>query len=174
MKFEIYGDNINITEAMRVRIEDKLSILNKYILIDTNTIARVVVKIFPNTLKVETTIPTKVGLLRAEVINEDFYNAVDIAIDKLEDQIRKQKTRLSRRHKESLAKNFLIEAESKEKEVAVRTKVLYADEMDLEQAIIKMEMLNHSFFIYRDIDSDKIAVCYKRNDGGYGLIEVSE
>lgn len=174
MKFEIYGDNINITEAMRVRIEDKLSILNKYILIDTDTIARVVVKIFPNTLKVETTIPTKVGLLRAEVINEDFYNAVDIAIDKLEDQIRKQKTRLSRRHKESLAKNFLIEAESKEKEVAVRTKVLYADEMDLEQAIIKMEMLNHSFFIYRDIDSDKIAVCYKRNDGGYGLIEVSE
>ena len=94
MKFEIYGDNITITEGMKHKIETKLSFLKKYLLIDENTTARVVAKVYPNAQKVEITIPSKVGILRAEVMHEDFYAAIDLAIDKLEDQIRRQKTRL--------------------------------------------------------------------------------
>ena len=56
----------------------------------------------------------------------------------------------------------------------VRTKTVYAEEMVLDDAIMHMEMLSHSFFIYKDVDSEKLAVVYKRNDGGYGLIEISE
>ncbi len=173
MKFTIYGDNVVITEGMREKIETKLSFLKKYLLIDDNTTARVVAKVYPNNQKVEITIPTKIGILRAEVMNPDFYAAVDLAIDKLEDQIRRQKTRLSRRHKDSLAESFLVaEDVESEDDVPVRTKTIDAEEMTLDEAIMQMEMLGHSFFIYTDADSEKIAVVYKRHDGAYGLIEV--
>ncbi len=76
---------------MRTKIEEKLSALDKYLLIDENTIARVLARVYPNSQKVEVTIPSRVGILRAEVVHDDFYAAVDLAIDKLEDQIRRQK-----------------------------------------------------------------------------------
>ena len=172
MKFTVYGENVTVNEKMQERIEQRLSELNKYVVIDEESFAKVAVKIYGNSLKVEIGVPSKVGLLRSEVVHDDFYTALDLAIDKLEDQIRRQKGRLSRRHKESIAENFF--EEDSEVETPVRTKTVYADEMVLDEAIMRMEMLSHSFFIYKDVDSEKIAVVYKRNDGGYGLIEVSE
>ena len=175
MKFAIYGENVTINDKMREKIENRLSELNKYVVIDEAQSAKVTVKIYGDALKVEVNVPTKVGLMRSEVVHEDFSTAVDLAIDKLEDQIRRQKGRLSRRHKESLAENFYeIEEIEEENDTPVRTKTVYADEMILDEAIVRMEMLSHSFFIYRDADSEKLAVVYKRNDGGYGLIEISE
>ena len=173
MKFAIYGENVTVNDQMREKIEQRLSDLNKYVVIDEQQSAKVTVKIYGGGLKVEVNVPTKVGLMRSEVVHEDFSTAVDLAIDKLEDQIRRQKGRLSRRHKDSLAENFYEET-SEESDIPVRTKTVYADEMILDEAIMRMEMLSHSFFIYKDIDSEKIAVVYKRNDGGYGLIEVGE
>ncbi|MCI7221589.1 MAG: ribosome-associated translation inhibitor RaiA [Firmicutes bacterium] len=174
MRFEIVGKNISVTEGMRTKIEEKLSFLDKYILIDPNVIARVVCRVYPNTQKIEVTIPTKVGILRAEVEHEDFYAAIDLAIDKLEDQIRRQKTRLSRRHKDSLAESFIEKDEKvlEEEDIAVKTKTITPEKMDLEEAIMRMEMLGHSFFIYVDNEDDEIAVVYRRNDGKYGLIET--
>ncbi|MBR2801852.1 MAG: ribosome-associated translation inhibitor RaiA [Erysipelotrichaceae bacterium] len=175
MKFEIYGDKVNITETERAMIEEKLSFLQKYLLIDPNLKARLAVKTYPTDLKVEVTIPTKVGILRSEVTNADFNQAVDLAIEKLEDQLRRQKSRLSRRHKDSLAETFITEDEELAKsDEVVRTKNIAAEEMTLDDAIMKMEMLGHSFFIYKDSDAEKIAVVYERHDGGYGLIEVDE
>ena len=174
MRFEIVGKNISVTEGMRTKIEEKLGFLDKYILIDPNVIARVVCRVYPNTQKIEVTIPTKVGILRAEVEHEDFYAAIDLAIDKLEDQIRRQKTRLSRRHKDSLAESFIENDEKvlEEEDIAVKTKTITPEKMDLEEAIMRMEMLGHSFFIYVDNENDEIAVVYRRNDGKYGLIET--
>ena len=174
MRFEIIGKNINVTEGMREKIEKKLSFLDKYLIIDPNTIARVVCRVYPNSQKIEVTIPTKVGLLRTEVEHEDFYAAIDLAIDKLEDQIRRQKTRLSRRHKDKLADAFIEQDEGTlaEKDTPVRTKTIDPEKMDLEEAVMKMEMLGHSFFIDTDEESGVISVVYKRNDGGYGLIET--
>jgi putative sigma-54 modulation protein len=173
MKFAIYGENVTVNDQMREKIEQRLSDLNKYVVIDEEQSAKVTVKVYGGGLKVEVNVPTKVGLMRSEVVHEDFSTAVDLAIDKLEDQIRRQKGRLSRRHKDSLAENFFEETES-EDDTPVRTKTVYAEEMVLDDAIMHMEMLSHSFFIYKDLDSEKIAVVYKRNDGGYGLIEVGE
>ena len=174
MRFEIVGKNISVPEGMRTKIEEKLGFLDKYILIDPNVIARVVCRVYPNTQKIEVTIPTKVGILRAEVEHEDFYAAIDLAIDKLEDQIRRQKTRLSRRHKDSLAESFIEKDEKvlEEEDIAVKTKTITPEKMDLEEAIMRMEMLGHSFFIYVDNEDDEIAVVYRRNDGKYGLIET--
>ena len=173
MKFAIYGENVTVNDKMREKIENRLSELNKYVVIDESQSAKVTVKVHGDGLKVEVNVPSKVGLLRSEVVHEDFSTAVDLAIDKLEDQIRRQKGRLSRRHKDSLAENFYEEIDDSN-DVPVRTKTLYVEEMVLDEAIVAMEMLSHSFFIYKDADSQKIAVVYKRNDGGYGLIEVSE
>lgn len=174
MRFEIVGKNVTITEAMRNQIEKKLSTLEKYLLIDPNTTARVVARVYPNSQKVEITIPTKVGILRTEVVNKDFYAAVDLAIDKLEDQIRRQKTRLSRRHKDNLAEAF-VEEDVKEEEaedIPVKTKAITADVMDLDEAIMQMELSGHDFYIYTDDESGKVSVAYRRKDGNYGLIEV--
>ena len=172
MLFEIVGKNITVTDSMREKIEKKLSGLTKYLIIDENTVARVVTRVYPNIQKIEVTIPTKVGLLRSEVQHEDLYAAVDLAVDKLEDQIRRQKTRLNRRHKDSLAETFIDEMEAENVDVPVRTKTIEATKMDLDEAIMRMELLGHSFFIYTDEETNKIAVVYKRHDQGYGLIEV--
>lgn len=173
MKFAIYGENVTVTDEMREHIETRLSFLSKYFVVNEDTTARFTIKVYNNSLKIEVTIPTKIGLLRSEVVHEDFKTGVDLAIDKIEDQIRRQKSRLSRRHKESLATNF-VEEETGEADIPVKTKTIYADEMNLDEAILQMEMLSHSFFIYKDIDAGKVAVVYKRNDGNYGLIEVAE
>ena len=173
MKFTVYGENVTINEKMQAQIEERLSGLNKYVVIDEDQFAKVSVKVYGGSLKVEVNVPSKIGLLRSEVVHDDFTTAMDLAIDKLEDQIRRQKGRLSRRHKESLAESFYEENDETE-EIPVRTKTLYVENMELDEAIVQMEMLSHSFFIFRDNDSEKVAVVYKRNDGGYGLIEVSE
>ena len=177
MKVQIYGKNITVTPAIAEKIESKLSHLEKYFIIDENVVANVVVRVYPNKQKIEVTIPTKFAVLRAEVVDDDLYAAIDRAIDKLEDQIRRQKTRLTRKNKEKLAYAF-IEEEAEEMEYdegqdeVVKTKSIVPDTMELDEAIMRMEMLNHNFFIYRDDETHEIAVVYKRHDGGYGLIET--
>lgn len=176
MKVQIYGKNITVTPAIAEKIEKKLTHLEKYFIIDENVEANVVVRVYPNKQKIEVTIPTKYAVLRAEVVQDDLYAAIDLAIDKLEDQIRRQKTRLTRKNKEKLAYAFLedeeIEDEYGDNDELVRTKSIVPDTMELDEAIMRMEMLNHSFFIYRDDETKEIAVVYKRHDGGYGLIET--
>ena len=176
MKVQIYGKNITVTPAIAEKIEKKLNHLEKYFMIDENVIANVVVRVYPNKQKIEVTIPTKYAVLRTEVVHDDLYAAIDLAIDKLEDQIRRQKTRLTRKHTEKLAYAFIEEAEvldnGDEGDELVKTKSIVADTMELDEAIMRMEMLNHNFFIYRDDETKEIAVVYKRHDGGYGLIET--
>ena len=172
MKVQIYGKNISITQGMQEKLENKLKFLDKYLIIDENLTANVVVKVHPNDVKVEITIPTKLAVLRAEVTHKDFYAAVDLAIDKLEDQIRRQKTRLERKHKDKLALSFIENESEKEEDVYVRTKSISVEEMDLDEAIMRIEMLGHEFFIYRDDETHEINVVYARHDGGYGCIEV--
>lgn len=171
MKFTIYGEAVTISEERRNQIEEQLSFLSKYIVIDETTKARVVVKKFDEKLKIEITIPTKVGILRSEVINDSFDKGIDLAIEKIEDQIRRNKDRLSRRHKESLADSFKEQSEQSN-DKAVRSKIIYVDAMDQDEAIAQMDLLGHSFFAYKDVDNKHISLVYKRNDGKYGLLEI--
>ena len=115
---------------------------------------------------------------RTEVRNNDLYAAVDLAIDKLEDQMRRLKTKMNRNKNEyGLGKSLALENieganEDDENDVVVRTKSIYLDPMTLDDAITRMEALGHSFFIYLDSDDEEISVAYKRLDGGYGVIQV--
>lgn len=174
MLINIHGKNVDITEAMVAKAQDKLDFMDKYFDVDDSFRANVVVKIYPDGQKVEITITSKIGLLRAEVKSDSFYSAFDLAVDKLEQQIRRNKKKFTRKNRESLTSSFLqlIDDNGEEEAKLVRTKAVAAQEMDLNEAILKMELLGHSFFIYTDEETSDIAVVYKRNDGGYGLLEV--
>ena len=175
MKITLRGKNIEITEAIEEKVGEKLSKLDKYFIVSENVEAKVLVRTYPYGQKIEVTIPTEYVLLRAEVVDDDLYNAMDLVVDKLEGQIRKYKTRLSRKSKDNkLAFNLSsIEDVESEEDVLVKVKSITPKPMDMEEAIMQMELIGHSFFVYRDVESDSISIVYRRNDGDYGLIETS-
>ncbi len=175
MKITLRGKNIEITEAIEEKVNEKLSKLDKYFIVSENVEAKVLVRTYPYGQKIEVTIPTEYVLLRAEVVDQDLYNAIDLVIDKLEGQIRKYKTRLNRKSKDNkLAFNLasIEPLEDEEEDVLVKTKTITPKPMDMEEAIMQMELIGHSFFVYRDTETDAISIVYRRNDGDYGLIET--
>ena len=174
MKYNIRGDKMIITDAIKDYAETKLGKLEKYFKDDDIT-ANVLAKVRGKSQIVEVTIPTSKFILRSEEENEDLYAAIDLVSDKLERQIRKNKTRLNRNIKDSVKEfnfDFDIKDEEESKEKIVKRKNIEMKPMDEEEAILEMELLGHSFFVYKDMDTNKICVLYKRKDGDYGLIET--
>ncbi len=176
MKVNIVGKNVTVTEGIKDKVTKKLNGLTKYYIIEESDEAKVLIRTYPLKQKIEVTIPTKYSILRAEVVADDLYEAIDLVVDKLEDQIRRQKTRLQKKNKASLAEAFLdyglLEDEMDVEDEVVKTKSVVPQEMSLDEAIMNMELIGHDFYIYTDDETEKIAVVYKRNDGGYGLIET--
>ncbi len=174
MEIIIHGDKIKITKAMREYMEEKLEKLDKYLEDSTNVRANVIVKVKNHEQTVEITIPLKSFILRSEETQEDFYAAVDKTIDKLERQIRKNKTKLmSKQVKANHDFNFAtieIEEEKEEKKILKR-KTVEVKPMNEEEAILQMELLGHEFYMYKDAETNAPAVVYKRKDGNYGIIE---
>ncbi len=172
MEVLVRGNKIDITDSMKDYVKEKLAKLDKYTL-DDDVKATVNVKVRNYSQKVEVTIPLKTLILRAEEESSDFYSAVDLVVDKLERQIRKNKTKLKKKEKEGV-KEFniddIIDLSDKE-EREIKHKKINIKPMNLDEAILQMELLGHSFFMYKDSDIEKIAVVYKRHDGGYGVIE---
>ena len=151
--------------------------MDKYFVINDDVECRAVVRTYKTGQKVEITIFTKMMDFRAEVIDNDLYAAFDLAIDKLEGQMRKLKTRLDRRNKDGLGKsiafeNFEAEKEEAENDEIVRTKSYLLSPMSMEEAITRMEALGHDFFMYLDVDDDMISVLYRRDNGGLGIIQA--
>ena len=175
MKYNIRGDRMVVTEAIRDYAEEKLGKLEKYFKDDDIT-ANVLTRVRGSSQIVEVTIPTSKFVLRSEEENDDLYAAIDLVSDKLERQIRKNKTRLNRNVKENVKEfNFdyvLDDTEEESKEKIVKRKNIDMKPMDEEEAILEMELLGHSFFVYKDMDTNNVCVLYKRKDGDYGLIET--
>ena len=177
MDIIIRGSKLEITESMEEYAKEKLSKLERYIDSTDDIKATVLVKIRGHLHKVEVTIPLKSIILRAEESQEDFYAAIDVVIDKLERQIRKNKTRITaskKKEAKDFAYNYIEEIETLEEEeeqTIVKRKKIDLKPMDEEEAILQMELLGHSFYLYKDADTDKPMVVYKRKDGNYGIIE---
>ena len=175
MKYNIRGDKMVVTDAIRDYTEEKLGKLEKYFKDDEIT-ANVLTRVRGNSQIVEVTIPTSKFVLRSEEENDDLYAAIDLVSDKLERQIRKNKTRLNRNVKDTAREfNFdyvLEDTEEESKEKIVKRKNIEMKPMDEEEAILEMELLGHAFFVYKDMDTNNVCVLYKRKDGDYGLIET--
>ena len=175
MKYQIIGKNITVTEGISSAVQKKLQRMERYFR-DKDIECRVVVASHGETAKIEITIFLQNFPLRAEVEHKDLYAALDLALDKLEGQMRKVKTRMDRSNgKMSLGESFAMDLEPedpKEEDVVVRAKSYYLHPMTIDEAITRMEALGHDFFVYLDKEDDLISVVYIRRDGGYGVIQA--
>jgi len=185
LQFNIKGDNIEVTPAIREHIEKKVEKIERYFPEGTNARAMVHLKAINNSQsKVEITIPMQNLTLRAEERHEELYAAVDLIVGKLERQIRKYKTKVNRkfRDREPMGQAFAnyesegngnTDEEKEEDFTIVRTKSFDLKPMDEEEAVLQMNMLGHNFFVFTDAETNDTNIVYKRKDGTYGLIETS-
>lgn len=181
IKFSIRGENIEVTEAIRDYVESKLAKIEKYFIEEQEIDTRVNLKVYrEKTSKVEVTIPLGSVTLRAEDVSQDMYGSIDLVVDKIERQIRKNKTKIAKKHREKIptgqvfTKEFEAERFDESPEVrVVRTKQVTLKPMDIEEARLQMELLGHDFFIYTDAADGETNILYRREDGDLGLIEVN-
>lgn len=180
LKFNIRGENVDLTDAIRDYVNKRISKINKFIEDNVDATAHVNLKVYKNkTYKVEVTIPLPYLTLRAEETSNDMYASIDLVTDKLERQIRKYKTRVNRKSREKGLKDLEFvpgddsDSSSDDSLQIVRTKEVSLKPMDSEEAVLQMDMLGHDFFIFQDADTNGTSVVYRRNDGRYGLIEVN-
>ena len=180
LKYNVRGENIEVTDALRSYVEKRLKKLEKYFDLNQDMIAHVNLKVYrDHKAKVEVTIPLPYLVLRAEETTDDMYRSIDFVSEKLERQIRKYKTRVNRKSREKGFNDFFVESaeeDSKDKEVnefsIVRNKQIGLKPMSPEEAILQMNMLEHDFFVFQDGETNGTSVVYRRNDGRYGLIET--
>lgn len=178
MKHQIIGKNIEVTPGIEAAVKKKLGKMDKYFIITDDVTCRTVVRSYKTGAKVEVTIFTKMMNFRAEVTDKDLYAAVDVAIDKLEGQMRRLKTRLDRRNGgQGLGESIVIEnieddTEKPFNDQIVRIKSIYLTPMSVEEAITRMTALGHEFFVYLDEEDNLVSVLYRRIDGGFGIIQA--
>ncbi|KRN94432.1 ribosome hibernation-promoting factor, HPF/YfiA family [Pediococcus stilesii] len=179
LDFNVRGENIEVTEAIREYVEKRIGKIEKYFDQGASPKAHVNLKVYQDrTAKVEVTIPMPYLVLRAEETSPDLYASVDLVTDKLERQLRKYKTKINRKSREKGYKGVEVPKEDvveNEEETSifdiVRTKQVSLKPMGSEEAILQMDMLGHNFFIYEDADTGAVDIVYRRRDGRYGLIE---
>lgn len=180
MRYTIIGKNYEVSEKLKERIVSKIDRLSR--LFDKETNAQVTVSQEKQTYKVEVTIPLKKRTLRAEVRNYELNAAVDEVVDVIEKQMIKYKERLRSRsrHDHSLKDEFITTFDKMELDEAAeaaspnrieKVKKFEIKPMDAEDAVMEMELMGHSFFVFRNGKTDNINVVYKRKNGSFGLIE---
>lgn len=175
MKCKIRGEKIKITEAIQDYVENKLSRLDKYFK-DNNIEANVLIRVKGKKQAIEVTIPYDKYTLRSEEDRDDLYAAIDLVVDKLEGQIRKNKTKLKKSVKKSeeiFNFDYKLTKDEEKKNKIVKRKSFEMKPMNEEEAILELELVGHDFYVYRDFKSGDVNVIYKRKDGNYGLIETN-
>ncbi|ACI19459.1 ribosome hibernation-promoting factor, HPF/YfiA family [Dictyoglomus thermophilum] len=174
MQINYVSKNVNITDNLQQYAEKKLSRLSRFF----DNIENIEVLFSEEDWKdgskrhrVEVTIKANGRIIKASEANQDFRTSIDLVVDKLETQLKRLKEKLvdKGRRAESI-REILAEKEVEEKPQVVKVKRFLLKPMDVEEAILQMELLGHDFFIFRDAETDRIGVVYKRKDGKYGLI----
>jgi putative sigma-54 modulation protein len=178
MRYTFAGRNYNISEELKARTQAKIGKIEK--LLPPDAEAAVTYSMIKQNNRIEVTIPLKKRILRAEVTSADnMYAALDDVADVLEKQMIKYKNRLRDRYrrgdssyKDELAIVEAVADGADEQEIVIdRNKHFSLKPMDAEEAVMEMEMLGHSFYVFRNGITDLVNVVYKRNNGTYGLIE---
>ena len=175
MNITIKGRNIEVTPALKEYVEKRFAKLEKYFYNDMQGTVTLVVE--KDEHRAEATIPLGRYILRAEESSDDMYASIDAASDKIERQVRKYKTRMNRKGKQAKAEPMFsaaIEAEIPDddlSDVISKKKTFTLKHMDVEEAILQMELVDHDFYIFLNAATDNVGVVYRRKDGSYGLID---
>lgn len=175
MNISIISRNVEVTDTIRNKVESTISKLERYIKNDVDVDVKIDVK--KKFQKVEVTIYLNDGyIIRAEEVQSDLYSAIDLVHDKLYKQLRKYKTQSLRKNQKNDSIKFeniqeYIACDMEDEELIKRRKRLNIDKpMTEEEAIIQMDLLDHNFFVFKDIETNRISIIYKRHDG-YGVLE---
>ena len=174
MKTTIVARKMDLTSGMKEYVEKKLSKLDKFF--DEDAEAKITMSVEKSRQKIEATIINRNTIFRVEEVTSDMYVTMDKIIDDMERQIRKNKTRLERKLRNEAFADFGIAdvAVEEEKEFnIIKTKSFTTKPMSNEEAILQMDLLGHTFFVYKNDQTDKNNIVYKRKDGNYGIIEIN-
>ncbi|MBE7583982.1 ribosome-associated translation inhibitor RaiA [Staphylococcus aureus] len=173
IRFEIHGDNLTITDAIRNYIEEKIGKLERYFNDVPNAVAHVKVKTYSNSAtKIEVTIPLKNVTLRAEERNDDLYAGIDLINRKSRD--RGDQEVFVAELQEMQETQVDNDAYDDNEIEIIRSKEFSLKPMDSEEAVLQMNLLGHDFFVFTDRETDGTSIVYRRKDGKYGLIQTSE
>ncbi len=170
-------DKFKVTASIESYVKEKISKLETYLGDSANVKSNVLISVNGRSQKVEVTIPLKNFILRAEDVQEDLYAAIDTVADKLQRQIRKNKTKLaSKKMKTAAVQDFdfdkIEDVEEEKEEKVVKRKKVEVKPMSEDEAILQMELLGHQFYIFKDAETLKPTLVYKRKEGNYGIIET--
>ncbi len=172
MKFIISGKNIDVTEGLKTAVYEKIGKLERYFTPETEI--HVTLSVEKDRQKIEVTIPMKGNIVRAEQVSSDMYVSIDLVEEIIERQLRKYKNKLvdQKQSATNFNKTFVEEEQTDENEIQItRTKKFAIKPMDPEEACVQMELLGHTFFVFRNAQTDEVNVVYKRKTNTYGLIE---
>ncbi len=181
MKFTILGRKIEVTDKVRGYVEKKLSKLDKFFKDESE--ARVVLGRVKEKEYIEASIYAGGMIYRAEVTDDDILAAIDRIVDVIERQIRKNKTRLQKQKRinpntdwtnSMISGSEYTEGEETAEFEVVKTKRFTVKPMTVEEAILQMKLLGHTFFIFKNHETDEMNIVYERKDGKYAVIESIE
>ena len=171
MNIQINSKNYNVSGFVKDEIESRFGKLSKYFRDDSS--ATVTFKGEKNQLKkVEITVKVRNNVLRSEVSEFDVRTAIDKAIDKIERQLVKHKEKLRTRSADSIRFENIEDAEQDMAFSITRNKKFELKPLTAEEACFELELLEHSFYVFLDEETNNISVVYKRDEGDYGLIET--
>lgn len=174
MKTTIVARKMDLTPGLKEYIETKLLKLNKFF--DDDSEAKITMSVEKNRQKIEATIYCRDTIYRVEQSTSDMYVTMDKIIDDMERQIRKHKTRLEKRLRQDAFIDMGVYDAPVEEETEfniIKTKSLITKPMSNEEAILQMNLLGHSFFVYKNAQTEQNNIVYKRKDGNYGVIEIN-
>ena len=172
MNINIIGKQVTIRDDMKALAEKKLAKFDRYFPEGADAVVTVR-REEKDQLRVETTISVGGTLFRAEESSSEFKNALTRCVELIEGQIRKNKTRLEKRMKTSFAAAEAAMDSApvpEEGEFEIRKKTFLMKPMTPEEAILQMNLLGHTFYVFEDAENGEMCVVYKRNAGSYGLI----
>ena len=172
MKYTFTGRKVELKQGLKDITEKKLNKLSKFFSDDAQ--AQITFSAERDRKTAEVTINYGGMIYRAEETGSDHIAAIDKIVDVIERQIRRNKTRLSKRLRDGAFESGFVPDETVEEREfkIVRTKKHSAKPMSAEEAILQMNLLGHEFYVFKNSESDTNSVVYKRRGGDYGLIEI--
>ena len=168
MDITITTKKFHLSDVLRARIDKKLSKLDRYFRDDAQATVRLSTQ--KNDEIAEVTVVSGGLQVRAETRSNEMFHSLEEAVDNLERQLQKHKTRLTQRLQSGAFDGMAVTVEEEEPFSLIKEKHFQLKPMDVEEAILQMNLLGHSFFVYRDAQQGAVCVVYHRKDGGYGQI----
>lgn len=173
MNINVRGKQIKVTNALKDYVEKRVGKLDKYS--DDFTDVQVTLSVQKERQRVEVTAPLNGFILRGEEETDDMYSSIDLVVDKLERQMEKYRKRIGKKRVKTIKDepSFILDSDEEisQDDVIVKTKKFPAKPMSVDEAVMQMNLIGHSFFVFMNAETEMMNVVYKRKYGDYGLME---